>query len=270
MYNSYIAIGDSFTEGVGDERPDGTPRGWADRLAEALALDRLAKLSPASSGQGPAPTADESVPFRYANLAIRGRKLTPIIEEQVGPAIDQRPDLISFNAGGNDMLRPKFEPGVSIGAIVQAVERIRDAGISVLVLAGPDPVNNLPLGRVFSARGKEYTRLCQQVLSDLDGVTFVDNFNDRAFEDSTYWSDDGLHLAAAGHLRVAANCLDALDVQYPATWADPRSPEANPKNYRTPQYFGRYVAPWIGRRLTGRSSGDGRAAKRPLLEEFGD
>ncbi|MCA1943472.1 MAG: SGNH/GDSL hydrolase family protein, partial [Yonghaparkia sp.] len=27
---SYAAIGDSFTEGMGDERPDGTPRGWAD------------------------------------------------------------------------------------------------------------------------------------------------------------------------------------------------------------------------------------------------
>ena len=36
----YVAIGDSFTEGVGDEYPDGTPRGWADRLAEKLAEAR--------------------------------------------------------------------------------------------------------------------------------------------------------------------------------------------------------------------------------------
>lgn len=36
-YTSYAAIGDSFSEGVGDERPDGTPRGWADLVAQGLA-----------------------------------------------------------------------------------------------------------------------------------------------------------------------------------------------------------------------------------------
>ena len=38
-YNRYVAIGDSFTEGVGDPdplRPNGL-RGWADRVAEVLA-----------------------------------------------------------------------------------------------------------------------------------------------------------------------------------------------------------------------------------------
>ena len=38
MFHSYAAIGDSFTEGVGDELPDGTVRGWADFVALGLAL----------------------------------------------------------------------------------------------------------------------------------------------------------------------------------------------------------------------------------------
>ena len=53
----YVALGDSFTEGVGDEdesRPNGV-RGWAARVAEQLVL------------------ADSS--WGYANLAIRGKKL---------------------------------------------------------------------------------------------------------------------------------------------------------------------------------------------------
>ena len=29
----FVAIGDSFTEGVGDELPDGVVRGWADLTA---------------------------------------------------------------------------------------------------------------------------------------------------------------------------------------------------------------------------------------------
>ena len=52
-YQRYVAIGDSWTEGVGDPdetRPNGV-RGWADRVAEALAARRE--------------------DFRYANLAIR-------------------------------------------------------------------------------------------------------------------------------------------------------------------------------------------------------
>ena len=35
--SSFLALGDSFTEGLDDWRADGTPRGWADRVAEQLA-----------------------------------------------------------------------------------------------------------------------------------------------------------------------------------------------------------------------------------------
>jgi lysophospholipase L1-like esterase len=40
--NSFVALGDSFTEGLDDWRPDGTPRGWADRVAERLRPDLIA------------------------------------------------------------------------------------------------------------------------------------------------------------------------------------------------------------------------------------
>ena len=40
---SYAAIGDSFTEGMGDELPDGTPRGWADLVALGLAHLRASR-----------------------------------------------------------------------------------------------------------------------------------------------------------------------------------------------------------------------------------
>jgi lysophospholipase L1-like esterase len=37
-WGCYVALGDSFTEGLDDLGPDGAYRGWADRLAEALAV----------------------------------------------------------------------------------------------------------------------------------------------------------------------------------------------------------------------------------------
>ena len=52
---AFVAIGDSFTEGLHDPDPGGGFRGWADRVAGAL------------SARQPG--------FRYANLAIRGKRL---------------------------------------------------------------------------------------------------------------------------------------------------------------------------------------------------
>ena len=41
-WTRYVAIGDSFTEGIGDPNPQspGGHRGWADRVAEELARTR--------------------------------------------------------------------------------------------------------------------------------------------------------------------------------------------------------------------------------------
>src|SRR5258705_1588585 len=87
-WRSYVAMGYSFTEGMNDAYPDGTFRGWADLVAARLALD-----------SGP--------DFGYANLAIRGRLLDQVVAEQLEPTLAMRPDLVSFAAGGNDVLRPR-------------------------------------------------------------------------------------------------------------------------------------------------------------------
>src|SRR3954463_14076734 len=91
-WTRFVAIGDSFTEGIGDPEPEspGGHRGWADRVAEVLA----------------AGTED----FAYANLAIRGRLLQQILDEQVEAALELKPDLISVSAGGNDIIRPGTDP----------------------------------------------------------------------------------------------------------------------------------------------------------------
>ena len=38
----FVAIGDSFTEGVGDELPDGRVRGWADLVAQGRDKEQAA------------------------------------------------------------------------------------------------------------------------------------------------------------------------------------------------------------------------------------
>ncbi|MDO7883477.1 SGNH/GDSL hydrolase family protein [Antiquaquibacter soli] len=241
-FSSYVAVGDSFTEGVGDDLPDGRVRGWADLVALGLAL---------SSPE----------PVGYANLAIRGRKLAPIAGEQVDAAIALSPQLISINGGGNDIMRPRVSIDGITEQLIDAVDRVAAAGIHVVLTSGANPMRHIPMGPRFEARGNAFARAVQRHLPR-DGVTWVDNWGDRELGELRYWSVDKLHLGPLGHRRVAANVLAALEVPVPDFGPEPLEP-ARP---RTAEYWREYVLPWIGRRLTGRSSGDNREPKSATLQ----
>ncbi|HEV7183907.1 MAG: SGNH/GDSL hydrolase family protein [Actinomycetales bacterium] len=250
MFSSYIAVGDSFTEGLGDDLPDGRVRGWADFVAVGLAL--------AASAAGGS--------VRYANLAIRGRKLGPLLAEQLEPAIAQAPQLISLNGGGNDIMRPRVSTASVAKQLETAMQQVTDAGIHMLLLSGGNPTDHLPMGSLVSKRGDELAQTVR-ALFPRENATFVDNWADSTLRDLRYWSADRLHLNSLGHARVASNVLTALGVAVPAEWgvAEVAAAPAGPRSRRTLEYYRRYVLPWIGRRLTGRSSGDGRVAKIPTL-----
>ena len=72
-----------------------------------------------------------------------------------------------------------------------------------------------------------------------------------------------------GHRRVAAHVLTALGVKPDAAWLDsPGAPERRPwfaARAHDARWARRYLAPWVKRRLTGRSSGDTVSAKHPVL-----
>ncbi len=237
----YVAIGDSFTEGVGDEQPDGSVRGWADLVAQGLAD---------ATGQ----------PVQYANLAIRGRLLGRILSEQLEAAIALGPTLISFNGGGNDMLRPGTNLPWIIGETEKALRRIQDAGIEPLLLAGANPTGGLPSGGRVARKGDGLTLTAGEIASRL-GVKFADNWSDRELAGRQYWSIDRLHLAPVGHHRVAAKVLRTLGHVHPADWVIDAASIPPPGLRDQLMYSREHVLPWIGRRLTGRSSGDGRTAK---------
>lgn len=236
-----MAIGDSFTEGVGDERADGSLRGWADRVAEGLAE---------ATGS----------PVAYANLAIRGRKLGPIVEEQLEPALALAPTLVTYNGGGNDIMRRHVEMGPLMDLSRLVVRRCQEAGVRLIVLAGPDPTSRIPLGQVVHRRGEALTADIAR-LTDEAGLAFVDMWHDQEIQRPGYWGADRIHLNPAGHRRVAGQVLTALGhppVDDPAPPAEPRRSLAD-----NLLFYRQHVAPWIRRRAQGRSSGDHRTAKHP-------
>src|SRR5215472_16473771 len=183
---SFVAIGDSFTEGYGDYYPDGSCRGWADRFARLL---------------------DASAPgLTYANLGVRGKLLRQVISEQVPRAIGLKPDFISLAAGGNDLLRPRADPGELATSFEQAVIQLRAAGTQVLLFSGFDPAG-LPLMRLIRNKCIAYNAQVKNIAARHDCL-HVDLWSMTVLADPRQWCADRLHLAADGHRRVALHVAE--------------------------------------------------------------
>jgi lysophospholipase L1-like esterase len=249
MYRSYVALGDSFTEGMDDPRPDGTYRGWADLVAEHL--------------------AGEVPDFRYANLAIRGRLLGPIIAEQLEPALSMRPELVSLAGGGNDLLRRNIEPAGLLRQLGDAVRRLRDTGATVLVFSGADPTHLWPGGNRLMTRILALHEGVGEIAAQT-GALHVDLWSDDGFRDARMWSDDRLHLSPRGHRRAAARVLERLGLTPVTDWHAELGPATAVPWVRARaddvRWVRRHLTPWVQRRLRGVSSGDLITAKRPTLE----
>ncbi|NUR02439.1 MAG: SGNH/GDSL hydrolase family protein [Streptomyces sp.] len=256
MIGSYTAVGDSFTEGVGDPGPDGGFVGWADRLAVLLA-DRHA----------PDARLDGNGPFRYANLAVRGRLLDQIVAEQVPRAIELAPELVTFCAGGNDILRPGSDPDAIAERFEAAVADLAAAVGTVLVCTGFD-TRGVPVLRHLRGKIATYTAHVRAI-ADRYECPVLDLWSLRSVQDRRAWSQDRLHLSPEGHTRVALRAAQVLGLDVPADPDQPWPPQVRkaPAEVRRDniQWAREYLVPWIGRRLRGESSGDHVEPKRPDL-----
>ncbi|SEE19924.1 Lysophospholipase L1 [Streptomyces sp. 2131.1] len=239
-YTSLVAVGDSFTEGMSDLLPDGSYRGWADVLAS-----RLAARTPG---------------FRYANLAVRGKLIGQIVDEQVDVAAAMRADVVTLVGGLNDTLRPKCDMGVVRGRLEEAVERLAPSCKQLVLMRSPG--RNGPVMERFRPRMEELFALIDDLAARHDAVV-VDLYGAPALGDQRMWDVDRLHLTAEGHRRVAEAVWQALGLPPESDWQAPLPASVPPRwaarRVEDVRFARHHLLPWIGRRLTGRSSGDGRA-----------
>jgi len=245
-YTSFVAVGDSFTEGMSDALPDGGYRGWADLLAA-----RLAARTPG---------------FRYANLAVRGKLIGQIVDEQTGPAAAMGADLVTLVGGGNDVLRPKCDIGRVCGLLEEAAERLAPSCKRLVLMRSPG--RRGPVMERFHPRMERLFSFVDELAVRHD-ATVVDLYASEAVGDPRMWADDRLHLNAEGHRRVAEAVWQALGHEPEEDWDAPLPPAVRPgwlaRRTSDARFAREHLGPWIARRVTGRSSGDGRAPKRAEL-----
>jgi lysophospholipase L1-like esterase len=258
-WRRYVAVGDSFTEGLWDPYPpedssgdgaaDATQRGWADRLADILSARRVAAELP---------------PLEYANLAIRGRLLGAIVDQQVPTALAAQPDLVSFVGGGNDVLRPQADVELLSARLEEAVVAIRATGADVLLGTGFKAGSGLAWtrGRVGAYNANVWS------IARRHGAYVLDLWGMRSLFDLRLWSDDRIHLTPEGHRRVSQAALDALtlelddaDYDVPLEAAPPLALAARAR--ANAEWTRTHVVPWVQRRIRGTSSGDHRTPKWP-------
>jgi lysophospholipase L1-like esterase len=244
-----VCVGDSFTEGLCDvQRPDGEYQGWADRVATALA------------------------PVEYANLAVRGKLLDQIVAHQLPVALALQPDVLTFHAGGNDVLRRGTALSDLFARYDAAVAQLVAPGRTVLVFTCLTRAGGTGrLAELIAQRFSTFNTNVREVAAR-HGAEVVDLEHIEALSDRRFWHTDRLHLNPEGHKRVAAAVLGVLD-RGAGDWYQQPLPRAR-KSKRAAlaqdvAWVQGYFAPWVWRRIRGVSSGDGRSAKDSALRRIG-
>ena len=195
-WRHYVALGDSFTEGVGDPVEGYAKLGVADRLAAAL--------------------RQANPDLRYTNLARRGLLVSEIREQQLETALRLKPDFVSVVAGANDIMTGRFDAtrweeefGILYAALAQT-------GAAVIAVNLPEFPVLQTLQEPLQARVKGNIARGNSIIERLAAqyqVILVDAWASSQRGDPEDWSEDGVHLNSRGYFKFAQEMLKVIEQQ---------------------------------------------------------
>ena len=195
-----------------------------------------------------------------------GRKLQAVLTEQIEPALALEPDLVTIYAGANDIMRPAVDIDRLVDGYDDALGRLVSSGAHLVVFTAFDP-GGFPVFGTMRGRFAVYNELVREV-AERHGATLVDFWRMRDYRAAGMWADDRMHMSSAGHQRMAMAVLDALARRPRPRPARPvaRSPAHQAERRAANVDWARtHAAPWVKRRLTGKSSGDALDPRYPTL-----
>jgi len=249
-YSRYVAMGDSQTEGLWDGDDDNGLRGFADRLAEIV------------DGHYPG--------LAYANLAVRGRRIRDLLDEQLPQALALQPDLVTVCIGMNDVTRPGLHFDGALAELEDLYAQLALSGATVVTTTFPDIAQVIPIGRILAARVVRINAAIRRA-ADWYDFRLVDLYQAPSMTDPKTWSADRVHGSSRGHALFAAAAAESLNL--PGSnhdWAEdsgaPVRQTLRSQVYSQALWTQNMLIPWLWRHARGRSAGDGLGPRRPRLE----
>jgi lysophospholipase L1-like esterase len=252
VYTRYVALGDSQTEGLWDGNDSDGIVGFADRLAAML---------------------DDLHPgVQYANLAIRGRRIRDVLDDQLPRALAMEPNLISVCVGMNDITRPGGLFGRALADFDLMHERLAQSGATVVTTTFPDIGQIVPIGRILTARLLRTNEVIVTA-SKRYGFKLVDLYSAASMTQPGVWSEDRVHGSTLGHILFASAAAEALDLpgsnhDWAQVGANAAKPTLRSRAYSQVLWTKNMLAPWMWHHARGISSGDGREPKRPEMDSL--
>src|SRR5579859_286138 len=189
---TYVALGASDAVGIGAKDP--ATEGWVPRLGARLGPD-----------------------VRVVNLGVSGSTLAQALDEQLGPALDAQPDVVTVWLAVNDLNArvPLDQYGADLDTLLGQLETTH---ARVLVGNVPD------LGALAAYRGVDAGPLkaevdrWNQVIADTSarhGATLVDLYArwQEIAQHPEYLSADGFHPSSEGYQALADVFGEVLDAR---------------------------------------------------------
>lgn len=193
MWKRFVAIGDSVTEGIGDEVEGIALKSWVNHFVQLCEND-----------------------IEYANFAKRGLVTKEIQSQQLEKALTFNPDLVSLIAGANDVLKGRWNHDAYKNDMEFMIDTLSKAGADIIIANLPDFTVRLPFASEKKQVIKEQLLEANEVIHSLSReykLHHVDFWNHHLVNDNTLWSKDLIHPNSKGYVKVAELIFSSLPVQ---------------------------------------------------------
>ncbi|GAA0352102.1 SGNH/GDSL hydrolase family protein [Bacillus horti] len=184
MQKHLVAMGDSLTEGIGDEVKDVQLKSWVAHFAEF---------------HQPA--------LKVTNLAKRGLLSHQIRSTQLEETLSHNPDIVSLIAGGNDVLKDGWNPEqyqVDMEFMVQQLTQQRP-DVAIMTSTLPDFTLRLPLPSEKKKIMKEQLLEANEIIRSIGerhDLLLIDFWNHPLSQEPTVWSQDLVHPNSVGYQEI--------------------------------------------------------------------
>ncbi|MED0827113.1 SGNH/GDSL hydrolase family protein [Bacillus pacificus] len=192
MWKRFVAIGDSFTEGIGDEVEGIVLKSWVDHFVQLCVHD-----------------------IEYANFAKCGLVTKEIRSQQLEKVLTFKPDLVSLIAGANDVLKGRWNHQAYKNDMEFMIDTLSKTDADIMIANLPDFTVRLPLASEKKQALKEQLLEINEVIRSLSReykLHYVDFWNHQLVNDNTLWSKDFIHPNSKGYVKVAELIHSSLPV----------------------------------------------------------